>query len=127
MSSHLFELDIAAEPRVAWRAITEGRHLHGLHLVSDWTPGSTVEARARGAPTVLRGEVLAADPPHRLSLVLDTTHLTWEITSTSVRLYVDELDGDSDEEAAEVWSPVMASLGRALATHAGHRAPELPS
>ncbi|HEX7276113.1 MAG TPA: SRPBCC domain-containing protein [Acidimicrobiales bacterium] len=113
-TTHVFELATTAAPAVVWRAITEGRHLHGLDLVSDWRPGSTVEGRKDGAPVSLRGEVLAAAPPHRLSLVFETTHLTWEITSTAVRLSVDELVGDSAEEAAEVWSPVMASLAEAL-------------
>ena len=115
LTTHVFGFTTTASPGQAWCALTSGAHLHGLELVSDWKPGSTVEARAGGSCHLLRGEVLMADAPHRLCLVFDGTYLTWEVTPGAVRLTVDEIDGDSEEEAAAVWGPVMAALEAGLA------------
>jgi uncharacterized protein YndB with AHSA1/START domain len=124
LTTHVFELTTAASSEDVWRALTDGRsrHLHGLELVSDWRPGSPVEALG-GNGHALRGEVLVADAPHRLSLLFEgagswAIHLTWEIAAAPgpivVRLCVDEVDGDTAEEAAEVWAPVVAALREAL-------------
>jgi uncharacterized protein YndB with AHSA1/START domain len=138
LTAHVFEFTTTASPGDVWRALTDAgqsRYLHGLQLVSDWRPGSIVEARA-GNGHSLRGEVLVADAPHRLSFLFEqgessAVHLTWEIGPpwetgrprgnggppdwVVVRLTVDEVDGDTEGEAQEVWSPVIAALRGALA------------
>jgi uncharacterized protein YndB with AHSA1/START domain len=133
--THWFGFTTTASPEDVWRALTDAggsRYLHGLELVSDWSPGSTVEARA-GNGHVLRGQVLVADPPRRLSFLFEegngssAIHLTWDIDPTSqngvpgpsvVRLSIDEVEGDTEEEAQEVWEPVVAALRDALAPSA---------
>ena len=134
LASHVFEITAPVPPAEVWRVITGGGcFLYGMELVSDWSPGSSVEARAGGTngdepARRLRGEVVAAFPPHRLSLVFEqegadggsATHLTWEIgPAGSVRLTVDEIDGDCVAEAVSVWSPVMAALAAALCAGGG--------
>jgi len=126
LTTHVFRLATTASPGEVWQVLTSGDHLYGLALVSDWKPGSTVESGAAGTGYHLRGEVLAAAPPHRLSLVFGGTHLTWEVSPGVVRLFVDELDGDSDEHAVEVWGPVMAALASRLAARSMGSEPAEP-
>jgi uncharacterized protein YndB with AHSA1/START domain len=134
LSTHAFSFDTSARPEAVWRALTDGdhgvRYLHGLNLVSDWKPGSAVEARIIDGGDdgpLLRGMVLAAQPSNRLSYVFEeggsATYITWEIRTadgreSSVRLLVDEIDGLTDEDADNVWLPVVARfrgrIGRVL-------------
>ena len=65
--------------------------------------------------------MLHVQPPCRLSYLLQTgpedppVYLTWQVRScpggSTVQLRVDETEGaDSDEEAENIWLPVLAAL-----------------
>ena len=116
LTTHVFGLATTAPPGEVWRALTCGDHLHGLGLVSDWKPGSTVEARAGVGPAITCG-ARCSSPTRPTAWAWSSTpiYLTWEVTPGAVRLSVDEIDGDCDEEAAVVWGPVMAALEARLA------------
>ena len=70
------------------------------------------------------GEVLAVDPPHRLSYTLGecqsdpAVYVTWELRAreglTIVRFYIDEPDGypGSEDDLDIIWLPTLSTLGR---------------
>jgi uncharacterized protein YndB with AHSA1/START domain len=123
LSSHRFETRIGAPPGDVWSALTRPRaaYLHGLQLISDWTPGAAVEARRGqdGAPH-LTGSVIAVEPGLRLTMALDhgigdtATYVTWwlraEGADTILELVVDEIDGPTDADAVAAWTPVLTLL-----------------
>jgi uncharacterized protein YndB with AHSA1/START domain len=117
-----------APPTAVWAVLTDPDsgipYLHGLRPVSAWTPGAAVSVTHPDGPG-LRGEVLDADAPHRLSFTLgsaggggddDPTYVTWTLQrvdgGTLVRLLVDEIDGD-DDESTVAWLPVLTAVRRA--------------
>lgn len=132
IASYVFEFTSPAGAQQVWAALTRPdltpRYLFGLRVESTWRTGATVEARPAGeagAYGSLRGEVLAAEEPRRLSYSLlsgddhPRTYLTWEITAgddgSRVRLYVDEAETDSgDDEADAAWRSVVAALQAVL-------------
>ena len=126
-SSHRFSfLSGAAQDRV-WNALTcpeaSARYLHGMSLESEWAAGSPVHLRAP-AGHVARGEVILAVPPRSLSFALEQgiapcRIITWDLRAhpdgTVVRLTIDDVDGDCDEEVEDAWLPVVAALQGILA------------
>jgi uncharacterized protein YndB with AHSA1/START domain len=100
-------------------------YLHGMTANTDWQPGATVTLALTGQWR-LTGQVLAAEPPHRLSYTLDdppgspSVYVTWELRSTSdgtiIRLNVDEpspLPGNT-EDLERAWLPVLSGLVKHL-------------
>ena len=92
---------------------------------TDWQPGATVTLALTGQWR-LTGQVLAAEPPHRLSYTLDdppgspSVYVTWELHGTSdgtiIRLNVDEpspLPGNT-EDLERAWLPVLSGLVKHL-------------
>jgi uncharacterized protein YndB with AHSA1/START domain len=121
-STHRFSFLTAAPPDRVWAALTCAetipRYLHGMSLVSEWAPGSPVELRAPIGHSVL-GEVIRADPPRSLSFALEQGTapcriIGWELRphpeGTVVRLSIDDVDGDCEEEVEDAWLPVVAAL-----------------
>ena len=121
-SSHRFSFLSGAPQDRVWAALTcaesSARYLHGMSLESAWVPGSPVHLRTR-AGHVARGEVIRADPPRSLSFALEQGTapcriIAWELRAhpegTVVRLTIDDVDGDCDEEVEDVWLPVVAAL-----------------
>ncbi len=144
IATHTFAFFTSAAPVQVWGALTGAggtvSYVYGLAACSSWLPGEdilfeTVAARP-GSPALtgpamtgpaLTGRVLHAQPPCRLSFVLQTgpgdppVYLTWQVRPCSggstVQLRVDETESpDSAEEAEDVWLPVLASLQASLAT-----------
>src|ERR687887_1997147 len=114
----VFEIYIKTTPERLWEAITDpkqrARYSFGVETQSDWTPGSTYEAKAGGgAIEIAAGENLEVDPPRRLvqsfnALWSDdvkaeaTSRVTWEIEQIedSCRLTVthDQMRDDANPE-----------------------------
>lgn len=109
-----------------WSALTcakrSPRYLHGLAVDSCWRSGEPVTLRGGGL--TLAGEVLFAEPPHRLDYSIDdpggsATYVSWRLRETTdgcaVVLYVQESPGTaSSEELDDVWLPVLDRLCRLL-------------
>jgi uncharacterized protein YndB with AHSA1/START domain len=128
-----------AAPHLVWVALTDAavtpRYLYGLAARSTWRPDADIEFAATGGHTLL-GRVLHIDEPHRLSYLLQSgpdgpaTYLTWQLRpchdGSAVRLQVEGGvvdEDDDDEEAENVWLPVLAALQAVLSTPA--TAPEV--
>jgi len=115
-----------------WDALTATEtplsFLNGLIAASDWERGSGVSMRVPGASGggpafgILRGEVLSAERPHRLSYTLGehpaapSVYVTWQLCrrdgSTIIRLFVDE-PGSSPgchDELELIWLRILSSL-----------------
>src|SRR5271157_6549265 len=120
--SHRFSFLTGAAPGRVWAALTcpdmSPRYLHGMRLESTWAPGSTVELRAPEGQSVF-GEAIRVDPPRSLSFALEQGTapcriIGWELRphqeGTVVRLSIDDVDGDNEEEVEDVWLPVLAAL-----------------
>ena len=129
--TNLYQLTTASGPDRVWATLTDpvltARYLQGLAATSSWRPGAPVTFRV--GPHTLSGEVLASEPPRRLSYTIavgdgqPSTYVTWEIVAygsgSSVRLYVDDpdqpLSAGFDPEGAAVWSEVIGRLADVLA------------
>jgi hypothetical protein len=117
-------------------------YFHGMTVTSDWQPGSTITMRLdemehghtrKFWDVAICGEVLAADPPHRLSYTLGeqsdpTVYVTWELRSvdglTIVRLYIDEPDEypGSEDNLDIIWLPILSPLAENLNEQPSNRA-----
>ena len=126
-ASEQFHAITSARPQHVWDALTATGipldYLHGMTVESDWWPGASV-TMALTDPWRLVGEVLAAEPPRRLSYTLDdppgrpVVYVTWELRGTTdgtiIRLHVDEpwpWTGDTDD-LETAWLPVLSGLVR---------------
>ena len=128
MLTQTFRLLTAATPERVWSALTcpqsAPAYLHGLSPRTCWQAGAPVEWH--GSPVgAIPGQVLYADPPHRLSVTVEDgsgggTYLTWRVRrceeGTVVRLDVEEpTSGPGNEgELEEIWLPVLQRLGELL-------------
>ena len=125
-TSHRFSFHTGATPDEVWSVltcpVTSRRYLHDLSLVSEWQQGSLVELRGADGHSAT-GEVVAAVRPHRLSFALEQGTapcriIGWDIRAhpdgTVVRLTVDDVDGDSEEEVEDVWLPILTALQSVL-------------
>jgi hypothetical protein len=124
LSTQLFRTVTAASAQRAWDELTSGAKrswLYGLTLqCAPWRDGSIIRAEVPGGPR-LRGEVLRAECPIRLSHTVGDTleepsvYLTWEISpepmGTVVRLSVDEPDPSAVSETELTWLHVISALG----------------
>ncbi|GAC1442197.1 MAG: hypothetical protein NVS3B26_08360 [Mycobacteriales bacterium] len=124
--STTFRLLTAACPDRVWRQLTcpaaAAAYLHGLSPRTCWTSGAPVEWHVGDA--VIPGQVLHADPPHRLSVTVEDgsgtcTYLTWTVRACDdgsvVRLDVAEADDSGCEgDLEEIWLPVLRRLGELL-------------
>jgi hypothetical protein len=132
LTTHLFRFATPAGPEEVWAALTSsepgGGYLSRLSFVSDWAAGSTLVVMTDDNIAVSFGEVIAAEPPRRLSYALDggrgpATYITWEIrpmpTGSIVRVYVDEFDGDGEPDLEDIWLPLLARFQLALCPTAG--------
>lgn len=138
IATHVFELPSSAAPEQVWAALTRPDltpgYFFGMVLESSWAPGEAIDVRPpKGAPAYarLRGEVLAAEEPRRLSYALDAgeghppTFVTWEIAGAAnptqgsvITLTIDETDPGPGDEAAPIaaWSRVTSALQALLVT-----------
>jgi uncharacterized protein YndB with AHSA1/START domain len=132
----VFEIYIKTTPERLWQAIVDpelrAKYSFGLGVYTDWTPGSSYEARSPKAPMALvEGENLVVDPPRKLvqtfrALWSDavksegTTRVTWEIEAVrdSCRLTVihDQLRENANPELYGGWPQVISGLKTLLET-----------
>jgi uncharacterized protein YndB with AHSA1/START domain len=124
---HTFSVHAAACPELIWTALTDpgqtAAFLYGLAAHSTWIPGADIAFR-RGDRTELIGRVLHVRRHERLSYGLQSgpgdpvLYLTWVVRAApggcTLRLEVDEVDGDSREDAEDTWLPVLAALQQLL-------------
>jgi uncharacterized protein YndB with AHSA1/START domain len=122
----VFAFFTSAAPDRVWSALTDPTqtraYLHGLALLSDWTPGSPIVASFQDCPALL-GEVLCAQPPHRLSYLVGApeapaVYVTWRVRvaagGTICSLQIDEADASDTIEIEDIWLPVLAALQRVV-------------
>src|ERR1039458_10105095 len=67
----VFEIYIKTTPERLWQAIVDpelrAKYSFGVGVNSDWTPGSSYEARSPKAPmAIVEGENVEVDPPRKL-------------------------------------------------------------
>ncbi|HEY6273014.1 MAG TPA: SRPBCC domain-containing protein [Terriglobales bacterium] len=136
----VFEIYIKTTPERLWEAITDpemrSKYNFGWKVHSDWKRGSTYKAMTSSytvapATTILSGENLEVDPPHRLVQSLNalwsdaaksegTSRVTWEIQqiADSCRLTVthDQLREGANEELYGGWPQLLSGLKTFLET-----------
>jgi uncharacterized protein YndB with AHSA1/START domain/DNA-binding transcriptional ArsR family regulator len=73
--SHVFEIYIRATPERVWQALVDGDvtqgYYFGCRVESAWTPGSRYRLVDAAGATLVAGENLEVDPPHRLVQTFD--------------------------------------------------------
>jgi uncharacterized protein YndB with AHSA1/START domain/DNA-binding transcriptional ArsR family regulator len=132
----VFEIYIKTTPERVWEAITDSetrqKYSFGVGVVSDWTPGSRVQAQhPRAGIAISDGENLEVDPPRRLvqsfrALWSDeikaegTSRVTWEIEpvgdSCRVTVTHDQLAADANSELYGGWPMILSGLKTLLET-----------
>jgi uncharacterized protein YndB with AHSA1/START domain len=132
----VYEIYIRTTPERLWEAITDPdirrQYQFGAGVVSEWTPGSSVTMGAAASPGPLGGgEVLEADPPHRLVHTLTAlwsdevraegaSRVTWEIEQIedTCRLTVthDQLRQGANPELYGGWPMIISGLKTWLET-----------
>jgi uncharacterized protein YndB with AHSA1/START domain len=131
----VFEIYIKTTPESLWEAITDPemrrRYNFGVAAVSDWQPGSRYALSHPRGGEIATGEILEADPPHRLVQSFmalwsedvkreGTSRVTWEIepVGDSCRLTVthDQLREDANGELYGGWPMILSGLKTLLET-----------
>jgi len=123
-----FACFVAADPARVWAALTDpqstGAFMYGLAAQSTWEIDAPIEFPSVG-DSGLTGRVVCVQPHRRLSYLVQAgpddppVYLTWLIRPSqggaAIRLHVDEIEyADDDEEAEDVWLPMLAALQRTL-------------
>jgi uncharacterized protein YndB with AHSA1/START domain len=126
----VYEIYIHATPERLWEAITDpdirAKYQFGVHVASEWRPGSPIQMTAEGFPGLLgEGETLEVDPPRRLVHTLTAlwsdevksegaSRVTWEIepVGDSCRLLVthDQMREDANPEIYGGWPMIISGL-----------------
>jgi uncharacterized protein YndB with AHSA1/START domain len=132
----VFEIYIKTTPERLWEAITDpeqrARYTFGVATKSDWTAGSSYEARHEPSGTlILAGENLEVEAPRRLVQSFEakwseqvdsegTSRVTWEIepVGDSCRLLVthDQLREQANSELYGGWPMILSGLKTLLET-----------
>jgi uncharacterized protein YndB with AHSA1/START domain/DNA-binding transcriptional ArsR family regulator len=91
---HVYQIYIRATPEEVWRAITDPdltqQYYFGTRVESEFTPGAPYVYRCADGGSVLVGEILQSEPPHRLVMTFrpgwtgegdaaPVSQVTWEI------------------------------------------------
>jgi uncharacterized protein YndB with AHSA1/START domain len=113
------------EPTRVWATLTatdqRPGYLYGWAACSSWEPDAPVSFGTANGYSLI-GRVLHAEPPHRLSFMLQASpddpsvYVTWQLRQAVggcvARLQIDEVDDHQtdDGEIEEIWLPVLASL-----------------
>jgi uncharacterized protein YndB with AHSA1/START domain/DNA-binding transcriptional ArsR family regulator len=130
----VFEIYIRTTPARLWTAITDAdiraNFNFGARVVSEWTPGSSIATHSP-AGLLGGGEVLEADPPHRLVHTMTAawddevrregpSRVTWVIEpiEDSCRLTVthDQLRDGASEQLYGGWPMILSGLKTWLET-----------
>lgn len=71
-AAHVYVLFIRTTPQALWDAITQPeftrRYFHQTAIESDWKVGSPVRYMMENGSSAMDGQVLACDPPRKLSI-----------------------------------------------------------
>jgi uncharacterized protein YndB with AHSA1/START domain len=132
---NLFEIYIKTTPERLWAAITDpasrARYSFGVHVESDWAPGSRYASAVPGAVDIAEGENIEVDPPRRLvqsfhALWSDDvrsageSRVTWEIepvgSSCRLRVTHDQLAANASGELFGGWPMILSGLKTLLET-----------
>jgi uncharacterized protein YndB with AHSA1/START domain len=135
----VYTLHINTTPEKLWDALTKPeftqQYWGGRRVQSDWTAGASIKHLKPDGAVELRGEVLQADPPRRLSYTFTSpardgvpeekpTRVTFEIAVTfgvtKLTIIHDGFDRDSRLflEVANGWQAILSSLKTLLETGA---------
>jgi uncharacterized protein YndB with AHSA1/START domain len=134
--TNVYQIEIRSTPEKIWAALTDGsvmeKFFMGLHIESDWTPGSDYGFRMPDGSLMVQGKVLEFDPPRR---IVDTfqphspsgelidiaeSRLTWEIVQNgetcTLTLTHDKLDGDNPNAKGfgDGWNMFLSELKKYL-------------
>ena len=132
----VFEIYIKTTPERLWEAITDPdqreKYSFGVRVESDWTPGSTYRAAARGgAFPISEGENIEVDPPRRLVESFHamwgddvkaegTSRVTWQIEpvgdSCCLTVTHDQLREGANEQLYGGWPMILSGLKTWLET-----------
>jgi uncharacterized protein YndB with AHSA1/START domain len=131
----VFEIYIRTTPERLWEAITDSeirsKYQFGALVSSDWAPGSHFEMSTPGGMALGEGEILEADPPHRLVQTMialwsdevkseGSSRITWEIepVQDSCRLTVthDLLRDGANDQLYGGWPMILSGLKTWLET-----------
>lgn len=134
----VYQTYIRASAEEIWRALTSpaftSQYFHGTHVESTWEPGAPVTYRyAPGGDAAVDGEVLEAEPPHKLVISWHVlyndqarreapsrvTFLIEELKDQSrLRIVHDRFPADSvvPEGVRDGWPWIVASLKSLLET-----------
>jgi uncharacterized protein YndB with AHSA1/START domain len=131
----VFEIYIKTTPERLWEAITDpklrARYTFGAGVESEWTPGSSYKGVHPGGGTLMSGENLEVEPPHRLVQSFTaqwgedvaaegTSRVTWEIEqvqdSCRLRVTHDQLRDGANEQLYGGWPMILSGLKTLLET-----------
>ncbi len=133
----IYEIYIRTTPEQLWEAITD-QHIRtkfqfGTEIVSDWTPGSTVQLLGPEGMVLGDGTNVEIDPPRRLVQTMtlhfspETTEMgdsrvTWEIEqvedSCHLTITHDQLPTDANPMVYGGWPMILSGLKTWLETGA---------
>jgi len=134
--TNVYEIEIRSTPEKIWAALTDGsvmeKFFMGLHIESDWTPGSDYGFRMPDGSVMVQGKVVEYDPPRKLVdtfrphsptgelIDIAESRLTWEIVQNGdnckLKLTHDKLDGDNPHSKGfgDGWNYFMAEIKKYL-------------
>lgn len=135
--AHVFEIYIRTAPERLWDAITDGtftqQYYMGSRVESSWQAGASYRYLGPDGASLIAGEVLEVDPPHRLvttfqphwvpaELAGQPSKVTWLITATDgvCKLTVTHDDLDTTNPAlagiTSGWAQILSGLKTLLET-----------
>lgn len=134
LTSHRFSFSAPVAPTAIWAALTNdrARFLYRMGLTSSWQQGAPLVLDAADAGR-LEGTIHFACEPERVTYSIDdpsgpSTYLTWEVrpapTGSVVHLTVDDSEGETDEDAENIWLPVLERLHEEIRRTCGSPTPQ---
>ncbi len=135
--THVLQVFIRTTPDQLWRALTDGNMTRQYYfesiVESSWQPGATYRNRNKEGQDMIRGEVLEADPPHRLVTTFTPcfvpgwesftpSKVVWEIEQTgpACKLTLTHSEIDMSQPASDTffngWSQILSGLKTLLET-----------
>lgn len=136
--AQIFEVFIRTTPEKLWQALTDGtftrQYYRGARVESDWTTGASYQYIDPAGGTMLAGEILEIDPPHKLVTTfkplwaaesdgaVEISKVTWEIAvlGNACKLTVihDGLNPTNNltKGISSGWAQILSSLKTLLET-----------
>lgn len=135
--SHVLQIFIRTTPEQLWQALTDGaltqQYFFNSRVESTWRPGASYRLYNSNGDKTVEGEVLDADPPHRLVTTFSPlwrldeggnrhSKVTWEIEPVGEVCKLTLTQEDFDPESTlmkrmnEGWARLLSSLKTLLET-----------